>query len=101
MTPGKCADHARRLRVASFAVGGGEYVVASFERPRRVADGLTPAERRVAWLVAEGRSNREIARLRRTSVNTVGNQLAAIFRKLRVRSRFELVARLSAPARDA
>lgn len=56
---------------------------------------LTPAERAVAELVAEGCSNREIAARRGSSVNTVGNQLASIFAKVSVSSRHELVARLS------
>lgn len=56
---------------------------------------LTPAEREVVKLVASGRTNREIAQQRRASVNTVGNQLAAIYGKLGVSSRHELVARLA------
>lgn len=56
---------------------------------------LTPAERDVAKLVASGYSNREIAQRRSASVNTVGNQLAAIYGKLGVSSRHELIARLA------
>lgn len=56
---------------------------------------LTPAERDVARLVASGCTNREIAARRRASVHTVGNQLAAIYGKLGVSSRYELVARLA------
>ena len=43
---------------------------------------------------------REIAERRRASVNTVGNQLAAIYGKLGVSSRHELVARLSRAAHE-
>lgn len=48
---------------------------------------LTPTERDVAQLVAEGLDNRQIARRRRTSPSTVANQVAAILRKLGLRSR--------------
>jgi DNA-binding NarL/FixJ family response regulator len=53
-------------------------------------DDLTKAERDVAALVLEGLSNREIARARGTSVRTIANQVAAIFRKLKVTARVEL-----------
>ena len=46
-------------------------------------------------LVASGCSNREVAERRRASVHTVSNQLAAIYEKLGVSSRYELVARLA------
>jgi DNA-binding NarL/FixJ family response regulator len=54
---------------------------------------LTPAERAVATLLLEGASNAEIAHKRNTSVRTVANQVAAIFRKAQVGSRVELAAR--------
>ena len=53
-------------------------------------DDLTQAEKDVAALLLEGRSNREIARARGTSVRTIANQVAAIFRKLKVTARVEL-----------
>lgn len=53
-------------------------------------DELTKAEKAVAALVLEGRSNQEIARVRGTSVRTVANQVASIFRKLEVTARAEL-----------
>jgi len=56
---------------------------------------LTVAEREVALAVAAGVSNREIAIARGTSERTVANQLAAIYRKLSITSRSELVAVLS------
>ena len=59
---------------------------------------LTQAERAVVTLVLEGHSNREIADARRARYRTVANQLAAIYKKLGVASRTELVATLSAPA---
>ncbi len=68
-------------------------VVLSFAIPdgdERAA--LSPVESEVVTLVLQGRSNREIARLRGTSARTVANQIASVFRKVGVRSRLELVA---------
>jgi DNA-binding NarL/FixJ family response regulator len=65
---------------------------------------LTSAERQVVAGVLDGRSNAAIARARRTSSRTVANQLAAIYRKLGVSSRWELAARAlrtSAPLAQA
>jgi DNA-binding NarL/FixJ family response regulator len=45
-------------------------------------------------LAVEGLSNKEIAESRESSERTVANQLASIYRKLRVNSRAELVAHL-------
>jgi DNA-binding CsgD family transcriptional regulator len=53
-------------------------------------DELTPAERRVAELVAEGRTNREAASLLVLSEHTVDSHLRRVYRKLGVRSRAEL-----------
>jgi DNA-binding NarL/FixJ family response regulator len=54
---------------------------------------LTAAEREIVAGVLSGRSNAAIAQARRTSTRTVANQLAAIYRKLGVFSRWELAAR--------
>ena len=64
---------------------------------------LTPALREVALLVAAGSTNAEIASLRRTSPRTVANQVADIFRLLRLTGRGRLTARLlrMAPDEDA
>ena len=51
---------------------------------------LTPAERRVAELVAAGRTNREVAETLVLSVHTVEAALTQAYRKLGVRSRTEL-----------
>ena len=55
-------------------------------------DALTSAEHRVVALVAEGRSNQEIARTLYVSPRTVGWHLSNVFRKLSVSSRAQLVA---------
>jgi len=54
---------------------------------------LTSAEREVALLALEGKSNHEIAEARHCSVRTVANQLQSVFRKLGIRSRAELAAK--------
>jgi DNA-binding CsgD family transcriptional regulator len=61
---------------------------------RRRAEGLTPAERRVADLVAEGRTNREVAATLFLSERTVATHLTHVYAKLGVRSRTELAHRL-------
>ena len=62
-------------------------------RPRE--DGLTAAERRVAALVATGRTNREVAAQLFLAERTVAGHLTRIYAKLGVRSRTELARRLS------
>jgi DNA-binding CsgD family transcriptional regulator len=57
---------------------------------------LTPVEQRIAGLVAEGRTNREIAARLSLSTKTVEANLSRSYRKLQVRSRAELVAKLAA-----
>jgi DNA-binding NarL/FixJ family response regulator len=52
---------------------------------------LTPAERAVAQLVAEGFTRKDIARSRHTSVHTVANQVSAVLTRLRVTGRFALI----------
>jgi DNA-binding CsgD family transcriptional regulator len=57
---------------------------------------LTEAERRIAALVAEGRTNREIAATLFLTEHTVETALTRIYRKLDVRSRTALARLLSA-----
>jgi DNA-binding CsgD family transcriptional regulator len=61
---------------------------------------LTEAERRTAALVAEGRSNKEVAAAQFVSVKTVEVTLTRVYRKLGVRSRAELAATLSSNPKD-
>jgi DNA-binding CsgD family transcriptional regulator len=63
--------------------------------------GLTPTERRVAELVAGGRSNREVADLLFLSSKTVAAHLTSAYAKLGVRSRTELAHRLRDTVDDA
>jgi DNA-binding NarL/FixJ family response regulator len=67
----------------------------------RGGDGLTETERRVAELVVTGAANRAVAAALFVSVRTVESHLQAIYRKLGVRSRAELLAVLLAgPGRE-
>ena len=58
--------------------------------------GLTPAEARTAELVAQGHTNREVARALFVSEKAVEAHLTRVYRKLGVRSRAELAAKLAA-----
>jgi DNA-binding CsgD family transcriptional regulator len=55
---------------------------------------LTPTEARVAKLVAEGKSNKEVAAELVVSIHTVEAALTSIYRKLGVRSRTEMARKL-------
>lgn len=82
--------------VVTFHVGDSRFAVLSVP----LHDGslvavLTAAEREVAALAAAGLGNAAIARCRGTSERTVANQMAAILRKLKVGSRYELAALLA------
>jgi DNA-binding CsgD family transcriptional regulator len=61
---------------------------------RAPVDGLTETERRIAALVAQGHTNREVASAMFVTENTVQTHVRHIFQKLGVRSRTELAARL-------
>jgi DNA-binding CsgD family transcriptional regulator len=63
------------------------------------AGALTPTERRVAALVAEGRSNREVAAALFVAPRTVEWNLTKIYAKLGVSSRAELAHRWTREAR--
>ena len=61
---------------------------------RTRVEGLTPAERRVAVLVAEGRTNREVAAALFLAERSVAGHLSRVYAKLGVRSRTELARKL-------
>lgn len=85
------AVHSGSNRLAARAH---EELLAAGVRPRRVAvtgvDALTPSERRVAELAADGRSNRAIAEQLFISEKTVEGHLGKVYDKLGVRSRNQL-----------
>ncbi|MEU7790560.1 AAA family ATPase [Amycolatopsis sp. NPDC049159] len=61
---------------------------------------LTPSERRVAQLAADALTNRQIAERLYVTEKTVEAHLSRAFRKLDVRSRIQLVSRLSTGPRS-
>jgi DNA-binding CsgD family transcriptional regulator len=74
---------AARARAELGSIGG-----------RRREEGLTSAERRVAALAAEGKTNREVAAALFLGERTVATHLSHVYAKLGVRSRTELARTL-------
>ena len=81
------AGWAQRARKELGAIGG-----------RTRAEGLTPAEQRVADLVADGRTNAEVAATLFLAERTVASHLTNVYAKLGVRSRTELTRKLAGGA---
>ncbi len=85
----------KNLRV-EYSGDGQTVAILSFDVDDADKTGeLTSAEREVALLALAGKSNNEIAEARHCSVRTVANQLQSVFRKLGIRSRAELAAKVS------
>ena len=73
-------------------VDGDRCLVVDITLPESSAlESLTPTEREIAHGIAQGASNAELARRRGVAVRTVANQVRAVFEKLGVTSRGELV----------
>lgn len=60
-------------------------------QPQEIADGLTPREREVLQLVAEGYTNREIAEILCISIKTVQTHRSNLMQKLDLHDRGELI----------
>ncbi len=77
-------------------------LLATGARPRRISlsgvASLTPSERRVAQMAADGPTNREIAQALFVTTRTVEVHLTSIYRKLDISSRSQLAAALAEPA---
>jgi DNA-binding CsgD family transcriptional regulator/tetratricopeptide (TPR) repeat protein len=77
-------------------------LLATGARPRRISlrgiESLTPSERRVAEMAAEGLMNREIAQALFVTPKTVEVHLSSVYRKLAIHSRSQLPAALAEPA---
>jgi DNA-binding CsgD family transcriptional regulator len=57
-------------------------------------DALTPSERRVARMAAEGMSNKELAQALFVTVKAVEVHLSSVYRKLQINSRAQLAEAL-------
>jgi DNA-binding NarL/FixJ family response regulator len=80
---------------SSLSDGAVEWRIISVPRPeqplRRL---LPPAELAVIGSLVEGLSYEEIAQRRGTSTRTVANQITAVFRRMRVSGRNQMLQRL-------
>jgi predicted ATPase/DNA-binding CsgD family transcriptional regulator len=65
------------------------------DRPASGWDSLTPAERQVSGLVAEGLTNAEVGQRLFISPRTVGHHLAHVYQKLGIHSRRALIRELA------
>jgi DNA-binding NarL/FixJ family response regulator len=76
----------------SLTVGRAELVVVSYPVAAPPAlSRLSPGERAVACAAMAGKRNLDIARERGVSPRTIANQMAAVFTKLGIASRLELL----------
>jgi DNA-binding CsgD family transcriptional regulator len=95
----RALDYAERTGAERLRGYARAELLAVGARPRRAAltgpDALTSAERQVAALAAEGRSNRQIAQQLFISQATVETHLRHAFHKLGITSRADLPARLA------
>jgi DNA-binding CsgD family transcriptional regulator len=81
------------------ALGAASWAAAARAELARIGgreriEGLSPSELRVAELVADGLTNREIAAALFLGERTVASHLTHVYSKLGLRSRSELVRRL-------
>ena len=92
-------DLAQRGGATLLAEQAHEELIATGARPRRIiqtgAASLTPSERRIAAMAAEGLSNRDIAQALFVTLRTVEMHLSNAFRKLDISSRTQLAAALA------
>jgi DNA-binding CsgD family transcriptional regulator len=95
---GRALEHFERAGSSTWAARAAtELAAAGGSAPHRRADAvaeLTPQELHVALAVAEGATNREVSALLFLSPKTIEMHLTRAYRKLGVRSRTQLAARL-------
>ena len=98
-------DLADRCGAAPIRARASTELAAIGVRPRRARlsglESLTPSERRVAEMAAEGLGNREIAQALFVTRKTVEKHLGNVYAKLDLRSRNELGARFGELARSS
>ena len=97
----------RGLQLAYLAGAGGlvkhaqDELAATGARPRTLAlkgvEALTPSERRVARMAAEGMANKEIAQALFVTVKAVEVHLSSVYRKLQIKSRTQLADAIRGP----
>ncbi len=110
LVQGRLYRRAKRKRAAADALGEAVEIFERLGAPRwveqarseldrvglrRAPEELTATERRVAELAARGMTNREVAAVAFMSPKTVEANLARVYRKLGIRSRAELGARIA------
>jgi DNA-binding CsgD family transcriptional regulator len=100
----RAVELARICGAAPLAARAETELFATGARPRRLAltgvDSLTPSERRVADMAAEGPTNREIAQALFVTPKTVEVHLSSVYRKLGISSRSQLADALGEPGRS-
>lgn len=91
ISPKQMSRSREQTSISFLRVGAAELaVIATPIAADAIPDNLTSAEATVLSAILLGKSNREIASERGTSIRTVANQVASLFRKLGVTSRAEL-----------
>lgn len=94
----QAVDLAHRCGATALVERARQELAAAGAKPRRLAvtgvDALTPSERRVAQLAAQGMTNKEIAQSLFVSAWTIASQLASTYQKLQISGRAELAATL-------
>ncbi len=85
-----------KLHGFTFALDSETFFVFSFPivEPEDALQSLSPSEQQIVRSLLRGASYAQVAGERRTSVRTVANQVAALYKKLGISSRSELEHRL-------
>jgi DNA-binding CsgD family transcriptional regulator len=95
----EAVDLAHRCGAGALLIRAREELAATGARPRRFArwgvDALTPSERRICGLAAQGLSNPEIAQALFVTRATVESHLHSAYRKLEIGSRKQLAGALA------
>ena len=90
---------AHRAGAAGLVKQAQDELAAAGARPRKLAftgvEALTPSERRVARMAAEGMANKEIAQALFVTVKAVEVHLSSAYRKLQIKSRTQLADLIS------